>query len=396
MTLSKKFVLTHTTTEYTKNAEILIVYENDKAIEASIIYDDEETDLNNIYVGHVKDIVKNIDCAFVEYDHGKIGYLSLKDAANTIFINPKNTNKICEGDNIIVQLIKEPIKTKYGVLSTTISFPGKYIVFESGKGKVHLSSKIKDNDFKDNISNVLKPLTDNCSLIVRTDAINVPLETIYDEACYLSNLYHDIITKGQYRTAYSILYKSIDANLNLIKDLYLPGDEIITDSEEIKHNSINILSQYFSNINIRLYDDKLLPLYKLYSVESVFKEINNSHVWLKSGAYIIIEHTEAMTVIDVNTGKCDKGKTSKSTFYKINLEATKEILRQIRLRNISGIILCDFINMESDEDDYNLLFELRRLAFLDRLKVNILGMTKLKLVEMTRKKVRERILLKKD
>ncbi len=396
MTLSKKFVLTHTTTEYTKSAEILIVYENDKAIEASIIYDDEETDLNNIYVGHVKDVVKNIDCAFVEYDHGKIGYLSLKDAANTIFINPKNTNKICEGDNIIVQLIKEPIKTKYGVLSTTISFPGKYIVFESGKGKVHLSSKIKDNDFKDNISNVLKPLTDNCSLIVRTDAINVPLETIYDEACYLSNLYHDIITKGQYRTAYSILYKSIDANLNLIKDLYLPGDEIITDSEEIKHNSINILSQYFSNINIRLYDDKLLPLYKLYSVESVFKEINNSHVWLKSGAYIIIEHTEAMTVIDVNTGKCDKGKTSKSTFYKINIEATNEILRQIRLRNISGIILCDFINMESDEDDYNLLSELRRLAFLDRLKVNILGMTKLKLVEMTRKKVRERILLKKD
>ena len=394
MILFKKFVLTHTKTEYTKPANILMVYENNKAIETSIIYDDEETDLNNIYVGHVKDVVKNIECAFVEYSQGKIGYLSLKECKNVIFVNPKNTNKICEGDNIIVQLIKEPIKTKYGVLSTTLTLPGKYVVFESGSGRVNISNKIKDINFKEEVTEILKPLTNTCSLIVRTDAFSVPLETIYNEANFLLELYSGLIQSGKFRTAYSRLYKAMDANLNLIKDLYEPDDEIVSDSSELLSLCDNTLKPYFSTVNTRLYQDKLLPLYKLYSFESIFKEISSTNVWLKSGAYIVIEYTEAMTVVDVNTGKYDKGKNSEATFYKINVEAAKEIFRQLRLRNISGIIVCDFINMLSDEDDYKLIGELLGLANKDRLKVNVLGMTKLKLVELTRKKVRERIFLK--
>ena len=157
----------------------------------------------------------------------------------------------------------------------------------------------------------------------------------------------------------------------------------------------SIISTYNYDVDYRLYEDKLLPLYKLYNFEGVLKEIASKNIWLKSGAYLVIEYTEAMTVIDVNTGKCIKGSNSDKTFYNINIEAGKEILRQIRLRNISGIIMCDFINMANEEHNGELMKTLRELAKNDRLKVNVVDMTRLKITEITRKKIRERIILKK-
>ena len=394
--LHKKFVVTHIETEYTKPATILIVFENDKAVEMSIIYDDEECDINNIYVAHVNDIVKNIDGAFLEYEKGKIGYLSLKEAVNPVFINNKNTTKICQGDNVLVQLIKEPVKTKNGVLSTNIQFSGKYVVFEAGTScGVRISQKINDKDFEEQITSQLLPLCEDCSFIVRTEAYNSNMENIIAEAEFFKEKYNSLKEKALCRPAYTLIHKALDSNISLVSDLINNGDEIICDDKKLLEEYKNSIAPYNYDVNYRLYEDELLPLYKLYNFEGVLKEIASKNIWLKSGAYLVIEYTEAMTVIDVNTGKCIKGKSSDKTFFDINIEAGKEILRQIRLRNISGIIMCDFINMDDEEHNKELMRTLRELAKNDRLKVNIVDMTRLKITEITRKKIRERIILKK-
>lgn len=394
--LHKKFVISHIETEYTKPATILIVYENDKDVEMSIIYDDEECDINNIYVAHVNDVVKNIDGAFLEYQKGKIGYLSLKEAVNPVFINNKNTTKVCQGDNVLVQLIKEPVKTKNGVLTTNVQFSGKYVVFEAGTNcGVRISKKISDKAFEKQVIEKLQPLCEDCSFIVRTEAYTADIEAIINEAIYFKAKYNSLKEIALHRPAYTLIYKALDSNISLILDIINNGDEIISDNNDLLEQYKSIISTYNYDVDYRLYEDKLLPLYKLYNFEGVLKEIASKNIWLKSGAYLVIEYTEAMTVIDVNTGKCIKGSNSDKTFYNINIEAGKEILRQIRLRNISGIIMCDFINMENEEHNGELMKTLRELAKNDRLKVNVVDMTRLKITEITRKKIRERIILKK-
>lgn len=395
--LNKKYVISKVSTEYTKSANILMIYENDRVVEASVLYDDEECDLNNIYVAHVNDIVKNIDGAFLEYQKGKIGYLSLKDCKNPVFINTKNTNKLCQGDNILVQLIKEPVKTKNGVLTTNIKFTGKYVVFEAGTDNgVRVSLKIKDDAYSDKITRLLMPICDDCCFIVRTEAYNASDFDVIKEAEYLKDKYLNIKKTALCRPAYTLVHKAMDVNLSVVLDTISNGDEIISDCDDILSEYKEVILPSYSDVKFKLYGDALLPLYKLYNFEGTLKEISSKIVWLNSGAYLVIEYTEAMTVIDVNTGKCIKGKGSSSTFLKINLEAAKEILRQLRLRNISGIIMCDFINMDDPSMDAELTAFLKELALKDRLKVNIVGMTKLKIMEITRKKVRDRILLKKS
>ena len=171
----------------------------------------------------------------------------------------------------------------------------------------------------------------------------------------------------------------------MIKNLYVnETDEIITDNEEIYQK---LMDNFNGKYNIRLYDDTLLPLYKLYSIEKVIEEICSKKVWLKSGAYLVIEPTEAMTVIDVNTGKCTKGKKLSETIVNVNVEAAKEIAYQMRLRNMSGIVMVDFINMENKEFQDKLLEYLTKLVHKDRIKTNVVDITKLNIVEITRKKV---------
>lgn len=394
--LHKKFVISKVTTEYTKPANILMVYENDRAVEVSILYEDEDCDINNIYVAHVNDVVKNIDGAFLEYEKGKIGYMSLRECKNPVFTNRKNTDKVCEGDNILVQLIKEPIKTKNGVLTTNIKFTGKYIIFEAGTNNgVRVSKKITDSEYIEKITADMSSLCYNCSFIVRTEAYNVSADIVLLEALTLKNKYLDIEAKAMCRPACSLVHRATNSNYSLILDIIENGDEIISDSKDILNECKEVVDKYNYEVNYRYYEDSLLPLYKLYNFEGVLKEIASKNIWLKSGAYLVIEYTEAMTVIDVNTGKCIKGKGSRNTFYNINLEAGKEILRQLRLRNISGIIMCDFINMEDSSHNDELVKALKEMAKSDRLKVNIVDMTKLKILEITRKKVRERIILKK-
>lgn len=394
----KKLVITNVNIQ--ENTKIFCgLHDESKFYQVNFFDNDNENDsaIGDIYVGRVKDVVKNISAAFIEYKQGCTGYFSLEENSNVIFLNNKNTDKLCEGDLIIVQVKKSAIKTKFPVLTSNISIIGRSIVLNVGKNGIGFSGKIKDSNFKSNINTVIGDLLDNYTkinkenygLIIRTNAINLELDEIASELDEIISKW-DLLKKTAFtRKCYSLLSKSDSQYLKVIKGLYKNEiDEIITDVPSIYDDTKKFLLNENIEISnsVTLYEDSLLPLYKLYSIENLINEVTSKKVWLKSGAYLVIEITEAMTVIDVNTGKCIKGKNLEETIVKVNLEAAEEIAFQMRLRNLSGIIMIDFINMSKKENQKSLVNYLEKLVNKDRIKTSVVDITKLDIVEVTRMK----------
>lgn len=409
--MSKKLVLTKLNIPSIAPADVAVLYEDNKATYMDIFYEDEPFVLGNIYVAHVNDVVKNINAAFVEYSPGKKAYLSLENTEHTFFINRKNTTKICQGDNILVQIKKEPIKTKDAVCSTCIEFSSNYVVLTYGVAGINVSTKIKDNSLRQSLSNYCSDIISgimydkeaygmiteelfynilrNTGIIVRTQAQDISdYELIKEDILKQFEALFLCFNKALYSKGRTCIYSNENPILSVINKH--KSDEIITDNEEI----YKLLCE--QSIDVKLYEDSLLPLYKLYNIEGLLNDVSSRKVWLKSGAYLVIDYTEAMTVIDVNTGKCEKGKNKEDTILKINLEAAIEAMRQVKLRNISGIIIIDFIDMAKDEAKEALLNQLIDEAKKDNIKTSIMGLTRLNLVEITRKKIRERITIKKN
>ena len=355
--------------------------------------DDEAALLGNVYIGRVQNVVKNINSAFIEIAKDVVCYYSLTDNTQHHFLNRKNTDKVCQGDLMLVQVSKEAIKTKAPSVSSQISITGNYLVMSlDNKGEVAVSAKIRDNHFRKSIHERLLPYIEKSegrmSLIVRTAAQGAVESEIIKEAEYMSKLERSIHIKSTSRPALTCLYKKEEQYVSDIRESkFNEDDSIVTDDAHIFENIATGVPAA-KNI-ITLYDDKLLPLYKCYSMEKVLSDALNPHVWLKSGAYLIIEPTEALTVIDVNTGKFDGSKKNREeTFLKINLEAAAQICRQLRLRNISGIVIVDFINMEKEENNQELINFLKSELSKDTIPSFFIEMTKLGLVEITRKKIK--------
>lgn len=354
--------------------------------------------VGNIYVGFVRDIVKNIGAAFVEYQKGKIGYFSITDE-EPVFLNHKTNEKLCQGDLILVQLKKEAVKTKAPVLTSRISISGKYIVLNVSKSGVGCSNKIVDHDFKKRIKEGIEEILEivfldtgeKYGVVIRTNAVEADFDGIERELLGLINDYRKMKESAKCQTRFSVIKSEQPAYLKMIIGAYENEiDEIITDQafvyQEIMNYVNSIKFEKYKDV-VRLYDDPMLPLAKLYSVENTLKELRTKKVWLKSGAYLVIEQTEAMVVIDVNTGKCIKGKDMKKTVLNVNLEAAKEIACQLRLRNLSGIIMIDFISMNDAEDKNKVTDCVKRLIRDDKVRTDFVEMTKLDLVELTRKKI---------
>lgn len=390
----KKIVLTKT-----KTAEIGVVFDHwekeetkEKACDVVFCSEENPSQVGNIYIGHVRDVVKNIESAFVEIDKEQVGYLSLKNIS-PVFLCKKNTDKVCEGDNLMIQVVKDKTKIKDAALTTNFSLPGRYLVLTHGKQGIRFSSKIKDEHFKQKMQEKLGDIVD-FGIVVRTEAYHSEPEDIVAELSYLESEYHKLIELAKTRQKHYLLKQSDKPILEFIKKQLIFGEEceIVTDNRD-SYEAIRQANLLTSNpeVSLRFYEDKLLPLYKLYSLEHVFEEIYSRKIWLKSGAYLVIDYTEAMTVIDVNTGKCERGKNSDHTFLKVNMEAAMEIARQMRIRNLSGIILVDFIDMKDDEDVKKLLLFMREILQKDRIKASAVDVTKLHLMEITRQKTTDRI-----
>lgn len=385
--MSQKYLVTRH-----QNSIITALYENDKIIELDCEPVDGQSILGNIYVGRVRDIVKNINAAFVEIQKNVLCYYSLEENTHHIFTKKAAGSKLQQGDEIIVQISKEPVKTKPATCSSHINLTGKYAALVADNGRSGVSAKISEPKRGHLKKLVASYETDDYSFVVRTNAKSATDEQICAELLYLKEQYEQLVRTGSHRTLYSILHRQEPLYVQKLQSLYTDKiTDIITDVPEYYEDMQTALqsSQPELQTCLQFYSDNAYSLWNLYSLEKHFKEALGKKVWMKSGAYLIIEHTEAMHVIDVNTGKFTGKRNSEDTYLKINLEAAREVAHQIRLRNLSGMILVDFIDMKQTDNIEQLVRVLSAELKQDPVNTNFIDITKLGIVEITRKKTRK-------
>lgn len=370
------------------------LYDEKEMIQVNAFSLKEDNILGNIYIGKVKNIVANIAAAFVEYEKGKMCYLSLAELKNPIFINPKKSNKLVVDDEVLVQISKADVKTKAPVAITNLNFTGKYLVLTHGNNLIGISGKIVEEGERKRLKALMEDFkNEEYGFIIRTNAVKIDDEVLRQEAQTLIKIYGETLEHAKYKTPFSLIYKTLPGYLCDIRDgLSETLTEIITDDKYLYDEISGYLNHYQTedSSKLKFYEDTLLSLKKLYSIDSKLENALKKKVWLKSGGTIIIEPTEALTVIDVNTGKAIYGKRQvQETFLKLNLEAAEEIAKQIRLRNLSGIIIVDFIDMEDKSAKNHLMHTFAEYLRKDPVKTVLVDMTALNLVEVTRKKVRK-------
>lgn len=353
--------------------------------------------VGDIYTAKVVSKVESIKAVFLNIGSSDYLYYSLvDDEEKTIFLKHGNSNKVCIGDEILVQISKDPIKSKKAVATADISFKGKFVVVNRS-GKIGVSSKISDGEERERLKKLVKPVLDKYKdltpgLIIRTSAEKVSENEIVEETESLFAKIKSIIDSASFRLAKELVLKGQENSLGDVEDLIYKSKythlDIVTDNkfEYEKLSGIVASKADSDNVSLRLYKDEMTNLSLVYDLEAKLIKGFAKHINLKSGGSIVVEPTEAMTVIDVNTGKAIKGKNVQKTFLKINKEAAEMIARIIRLRNISGIIVIDFINLTSPDDIKELLDVLKAEIGRDEIKVNYIDMTPLGLVELTRKK----------
>lgn len=368
--------------------------ENDEIVEIHCAPADEESAgrhlLGNIYVGKVKNIVPNIGAAFVEIESGVNCYYDMKDAEHAVFTHKIGKKPLCIGDELVVQISKEAVKTKAPTVTGNISFTGRYAVLTHGNTRIGVSSKIPKKVREEYKERLRQFQNDRFGIIVRTNAKDAPFQDVLDEISRLKAEYEKIMSAAPTRVCFSCLRSAPPSYISDLKNVYMEGmEEIIVGDPELY---TRIQAFFAAEIPekedlLRLYDDSAFPLGKLYSTQTAIEKALREKVWLRNGGYLVIQPTEALTVIDVNSGKsAGKGKNEEG-ILKINLEAAREAARQIRLRNLSGIIIIDFINLESEENVGLLLKEFRMRLGGDPIQTTLVDITPLNLVEVTRKKV---------
>lgn len=368
------------------------LYQERKLLEISLDSQQEESILGNIYVGRVKDIVKNLNAAFIEIAPGVPCYYGLENLKNPLYVKKINSPRMVQGDEVVVQVVREKSKGKPPRVSTNLTFTGKYLVLTSENTTVGFSKKL-DFQTKNRLKSTLNfEKMREFGVIVRTNAAFASIDEILAEYHVLKQEYLQIKETFLHRTVFSCLRKRMSEYLCSLQNLSQEQLNTIITDDLVIYEQIRDYLQEFQPENsrkLRLYEDKLISLNKLYSLDIRLQEALQERVWLKSGGYLVIQPTEALTVIDVNSGKSIAKKQAQEHYLKINLEAAEEIAHQLRLRNLSGIIIIDFIDMKSDEDNDTLMKSLRAYVRKDCVRVQVADMTKLHLVELTRKKIKK-------
>ena len=384
--------------------------ENRTMLEVSLSALDEESLLGNLYIGRVENVVKNLNAAFIRISPEQICYYSMDDYKNPLFTKKVSVKKpLVEGEELVVQVTREALKTKEPAVTTNLNFTGKYAVLTTENQRIGISAKLCKTD-RERLKSLAETIEHpDFGLILRTNAKDATDEEILAEIQGLAEEWQNLKETAKHKTCYSCLKKEPPAYLKEIVNLPTSSvNELITDdrnvflklcsnfgiteddlwtkgSVSVPIDEVNVTE----TLTLRYYHDSLLSLSSLYSVKSSVEKAIAEKVWLNSGAYLIIQPTEAMTVIDVNTGKNVAKKGVQENFLKINKEAAIEIAHQLRLRNLSGIIIVDFMNLASKEAEAELMSTFRAALKNDPVPTQLIDMTKLGLVEVTRKKVRK-------
>lgn len=378
-------------TEYKKQL-LTALYEEDTLFELWLEPQRDQVRVGDIYIGKVKHIVPNIQAAFVEITPGVMGYYSLKENTRHLFANAKSNDRVVAGDELLVQVEKENLKTKACSLTGRFSLPGRYAVLNAGRTDVRISSKIKLPEERQRLKDAAADRPGEWGWMIRTEANGHPADMIIEEMSQLEVDYNNIMSTYRQRTCFSKIYSGDTIYLQILRKYLSDAECTVTTDHPSVYEQLQALIQQTTThpaITLKYYEDPAYPLIKLKGIEAQIDKALQKRVWLKSGAYLVIEPTEALTVIDVNTGKAIGRQQMEDNFFKINMEAAGEVCRQMRLRNLSGIIIVDFINMQSSEHLQQLMHYLKQETAKDPVQTTVVDRTALHLVEITRKKVRK-------
>ncbi len=383
--MSKRVVITEETIRDGRY-QVIALFEDNRLIEVSCADVKESSLLGNIYIGKVKRILEKIGAVFVEIMPNQMTYLPFSEADHVIWTKQQRAGKLTEGDEIVVQVVKEAVKTKEPNVSANLSLKGNALVLTTGNRKLGVSKKLESKK-RTHLKAMFAQKTGNeFGLVVRTNAGNYSDEQIFEEYEAILKQYQNIRDYCRHRTCYSCLSRGDSHVVSRVRDYLSMGLEKIVTDDRAVYEELNVA--FSKEAPIAFYEDSMLSLTALYGLRTKLGEALGERVRLKSGAYLVIQPTEALTVIDVNSGKCIKG-NAEDFYLKINLEAAEEIARQLRLRNISGICVVDFINMDTGEAGRTLAKALRHWLAKDTVPAVFVDYTKLGLAEITRKKVRK-------
>lgn len=345
---------------------------------------DRDFRIGNIYTGRIEKLVDNVKAAFVDIGFEQNVYVPFEKMQMPLTLPAHSDGKIHEGDKILVQIERMPSKNKPASAAGDFSLVGNSVVLFYGRKGISFSKKINDSAFRES-----KKINyfdfESLGLMFRTNAPYYSDSVIQEEVQDLKRIYDAILKDFSHSLPGKCLYKGLQENLCIFRDEYIRDiKEIVVEETEIYSYLKNLPS--FNNIDIRLHQDSSVSLYHIYDLKKVINDALARRVWLKSGAYLVFDNTEALTVIDVNSGKASAAKSGKNILHRINLEAAEEILHQIALRNLSGIIIVDFINSDGNGDTAELLHYLEDKTYGDRVHTRIVDITKLGLAELTREK----------
>lgn len=349
----------------------------------------------SLYVARVENIVPSIGAAFVRVPgEAENWYLPLEKAKHPVVCQSHADGTLRCGDELLVQVEREAGKRKTVTAVADFSLTGCYFVILHGKQGVHRSSKIQNQEFVESLLPLVRARMEPKApygVMIRTNAEGTDEAVLLRELDFLLDTYRTLKRQAVSRQAGALLRKGLPAYLCPLRDSYHQAyEELITDDDGLFREMEEYLRELRPELlpRLRKYEGGC-PLKTAYGMQAQLSDILSERVWLRSGAYLVIQQTEAMAVIDVNTGKATEQGRKTDGIYRCNLEAAKEIARQLRLRNLSGIILVDFIDMKSEEENRTLLSELSRLVEEDRIETRVVDMTRLHLVEMTRTKIRK-------
>ena len=376
--------------------------------------------VGNIYQGRVVRVLPGMQAAFIDLGLERTGFLYVDDVrTDNRHFEDRMMNNGCqsccetpevltegpatqvniedlltEGQEVMVQICKEPLGTKGARLTCNITLPCRNLVYMPMTDHIGISRKVEDDEDRQRLREEIENLRpQDAGFIVRTVAESASREDLEADMEFLLHLWGEIKDRATKASVPNMVYEDLDITQRAVRDLFTPDiQRVIVDDRETYKRVCNFVETFVPQLRnrISLYENEI-PLMDAYGVEVEISRALEKKVWLRSGGYIIIETTEALTVVDVNTGRYVGRKDLEETIFKTNMEAVKEIAYQLRLRNIGGIIIIDFIDMEQESHREDVFNALQEAVKKDKSRANILKVSEFGLVQMTRKRDRENL-----
>lgn len=374
-----------------ENVKTIMLVENGILLEKHEEHENQKRLEGNIYLGKVQNVLSGMQSAFIDIGEEKNTLIKLKDVLpkvdeknNKLKLEDKNiTSFLKSGQDIVVQIKKDGTLTKGAKVSTHINLPGRFVALLPNSNFITVSQKIENEEEKQRLVNILKEiLPQNTGAIIRTAAENKGKEEIRQDTEKLLNKWNEIQEVLEKSESPKLLYDNQALVRRTIIDIIDRNlEKIIVNDKKIYNMLSNTLQEFDLKIELKEHED----LFTMYELKKQIEKMSQRKIWLKCGGFITIDKTEALTAIDVNTGKFVGKKNIEKTVYQVNKEASIEIAKQLRLRDIGGIIIIDYIDMQKEENKKEIEKLLKQELKKDRTKCQVEGFTKLNLLEMTRK-----------